>query len=709
MSAPIRVAIMGGGCAAMAAAWELSAPRHRGKYQLDVYQPGWRLGGKGASGRGPNDRIEEHGLHVWMGFYENAFRMMREAYTELERDPAQCHIATWRDAFFPAPRVSVADDPDGADWDFWDVMFPPLPGEPGDGPEDSSPMSIWQRVGRAIDGATRALTHALGLPGEPAVADLSPDQLWADVRWWLARAATDASGEALVGLGRVTADLARALARGGPEAMGLPRPALVTALDGLRTAELSALDAAGMENTAVVAAVDLALTMARAIVAEGLDQAPEGFDAIDDIDFGAWLQRNGARPRTLASGMIRSFYSLAFAFLAGDPNLPRSSAGPAARLVLRLFAGYRGSVFYKMQAGMGDIVFAPLYEAMVRRGVRFHFFHRLEDVGLSADGTHVARLTLTRQAEPVADRYEPLVEVRGVPCWPSEPVWARLRDGAELARKGLEFESPWETRGGVPLQLTVGRDFDLVVLGMGIGAVAHTCREILARDARWRTMVEKVETVATQAMQLWLRPSTRAMGWAAGPTTLTAMSPPFDTWADMSHLIPEESWPEGAPPGAVAYFCNVLPDAVVAPHGPSDWTPYARVDDTAVRAAVERKAAAWIDDELPKLWPAAKGPDGRFDWALLHGPRRPRGDLAAQYVRANVWPSDRYTLNLPGTAQHRISPLDRTYDNLTICGDWTSCGLDFGCVEAAVVSGLLAAHAIAGSPSLESIVGYDSP
>jgi uncharacterized protein with NAD-binding domain and iron-sulfur cluster len=79
MSAPIRVAIMGGGCAAMAAAWELSAPRHRGKYQLDVYQPGWRLGGKGASGRGPNDRIEEHGLHVWMGFYENAFRMMRLA------------------------------------------------------------------------------------------------------------------------------------------------------------------------------------------------------------------------------------------------------------------------------------------------------------------------------------------------------------------------------------------------------------------------------------------------------------------------------------------------------------------------------------------------------------------------------------------------------------------------------------------------------
>ena len=28
-------------------------------------------------GGGVADRIEEHGLHLWMGFYENAFRLMR--------------------------------------------------------------------------------------------------------------------------------------------------------------------------------------------------------------------------------------------------------------------------------------------------------------------------------------------------------------------------------------------------------------------------------------------------------------------------------------------------------------------------------------------------------------------------------------------------------------------------------------------------------
>ena len=47
---------------------------------------------------------------------------------------------------------------------------------------------------------------------------------------------------------------------------------------------------------------------------------------------------------------------------------------------------------------------------------------------------------------------------------------------------------------------------------------------------------------------------------------------------------------------------------------------------------------------------------------------------------------------------------------MTIAGDWTACGLDVGCVEAAVMSGMLAAHAITGDePALESIIGYDHP
>jgi uncharacterized protein with NAD-binding domain and iron-sulfur cluster len=48
-------------------------------------------------------------------------------------------------------------------------------------------------------------------------------------------------------------------------------------------------------------------------------------------------------------------------------------------------------------------------------------------------------------------------------------------------------------------------------------------------------------------------------------------------------------------------------------------------------------------------------------------------------------------------------------DNLFVAGDWTSCGLNYGCVESAVISGRLAAHAIAGSPALADITGFDHP
>src|SRR5207253_11072568 len=80
-----------------------------------------------------------------------------------------------------------------------------------------------------------------------------------------------------------------------------------------------------------------------------------------------------------------------------------------------------------------------------------------------------------------------------------------------------------------------------------------------------------------------------------------------------------------------------------------------------------------------------------------------------QFVSANVSPSDRFTLSLPGSTKFRISPLDATYDNLTIVGDWTACGFNESCVEAAVMSGRLGAHAIAQSPRLSAILGYDHP
>ena len=47
--------------------------------------------------------------------------------------------------------------------------------------------------------------------------------------------------------------------------------------------------------------------------------------------------------------------------------------------------------------------------------------------------------------------------------------------------------------------------------------------------------------------------------------------------------------------------------------------------------------------------------------------------------------------------------------NATIAGDWTDAGFNAGCVETAVMSGLLAAHALSGAPDLDTLVGYHHP
>src|SRR5689334_2327403 len=87
-----RIAILGGGPAGVATAFALTRRRDDAeRLEVTIYQPGWRLGGKCASGF--HDRIEEHGLHVWAGFYDNAFEQLRECYDQLGLD--------WTDVFDP--------------------------------------------------------------------------------------------------------------------------------------------------------------------------------------------------------------------------------------------------------------------------------------------------------------------------------------------------------------------------------------------------------------------------------------------------------------------------------------------------------------------------------------------------------------------------------------------------------------------------------
>ena len=151
------------------------------------------------------------------------------------------------------------------------------------------------------------------------------------------------------------------------------------------------------------------------------------------------------------------------------------------------------------------------------------------------------------------------MDVGGLPCWPSKPDWSQLVDGNKLEREHRDFESHWDERKAGTRTLRVGDDFDFVVLGIGLGAIPYVCQELIERDHRWRDMVAQLKTVNTQAFQIWLREDMEQLGWNDPPLALSAFVQPFETWADMSHLIREERWKVN--PGAIAYFCSALKDS----------------------------------------------------------------------------------------------------------------------------------------------------
>src|SRR6185369_6610146 len=188
----------------------------------------------------------------------------------------------------------------------------------------------------------------------------------------------------------------------------------------------------------------------------------------------------------------------------------------------------------------------------------------------------------------------------------SRPDYRQLVDGDRFRYEGWDFESHGDRRSVASRTLRVGNDFDLVVLAVGIGAVPYVCRDVVARNPRWREMVDHVRTVATHAFQLWLRAPTTDLGWPDSAITLSGFAPPFDTCADMRHLLPLEAW-STAPRGLV-YFCSVLADdggdasAAGAP---------ARKRDEVRALAVD-----FLNREARHLWPRAVDERGAFRWEL---------------------------------------------------------------------------------------------
>jgi uncharacterized protein with NAD-binding domain and iron-sulfur cluster len=392
---------------------------------------------------------------------------------------------------------------------------------------------------------------------------------------------------------------------------------------------------------------------------------------------------------------------MVFGYLDGDPERPAFGAGLAVFLTGILLFGYKGAFFWKMTAGMGDVVIAPLYQVLRQRGIEFEFFHRVDSLHLDDRQQAIDAITMGRQVRLAdgIDHYEPLTTVRGLPVFPHVPLTDQIQSGALDS-----LESHFGYRDDVEIRvLRRGVDFDHVVLAVSLGMIPIVGKELIADRPEWREMISHIRTVATQAFQIWLRPDDQALCWGRPGVTTSGYIAPFDTWASMPQTLWAEDWPHNDRPGTVAYFCGALETAWPTTLGHDDY-----VRDCERRVWAD--AVRYLDHHVGLYLPNAVAENG-FAWHLLSGANGQRGSsaLATQHVSVNIDPSDRYVQSVPGSDQYRLRPDESGYDNLVLAGDWTDCGMNAGCIEAAVMSGLQAANALLGRGRYHRIRGFYMP
>lgn len=693
-----KIAILGGGVGSMVTAVQLTNdPDWKDHFSsITVYQMGWRLGGKGASGRGKYDRIEEHGLHVWMGFYENAFKAIKTVYEELDR-PKDTPLATWEDAFKKHDSIVLMEQFKNT-WRKWPLEFKPNDLIPGNG--DDIP-SLWQHM-----------LHVIGLL-EMVISssDTRRPKSWLE-KLWQKFTDTEKGVKYVVEAGLMEPG-SRLITKIRNHAHSLSKNSMDhdkkdhEFLSG-RISELSAwadqhfkdkLDDDLKRHLYVV--IDFSLSVMRGILGHGLLKKQLDFDALDEYDMVEWLKLNGASDITCDSGLIHGMYDLMLAYEDGDVNTPSFGAGTFLHFAIRMTLTYKGAIFWKMQAGMGDTIFAPIYEVLKKRGVNFEFFNCVDQLNLSADKKSIESIDINIQATVKDGEYDPLVNIKGLPCWPAEPVYDQLVEGKELKENNINLESFWTTWQSVAKKtLKSGVDFDKVILGIPVGSHPYICKQLIATNSDWAEMVSNVKTTRTLALQLWIEKDLKGLGWETDSPIIDSYVEPFNTWADMSQLIDKESWPDNAPLNNVAYFCGPMKGGI----------PDQSLSDTPEKAthAVKTMAVEWLKKYPGFLWPQAVDENGELDWSILTDPDNRFGEarLDAQFWRANVDPSERYVLSVAKSTKHRMRADKTGFDNLIITGDWTWNPINAGCVEGTTMSGMMAANVLLGKPIDFKIVGF---
>jgi len=466
---------------------------------------------------------------------------------------------------------------------------------------------------------------------------------------------------------------------------------LLETITGTSFSMLLGLVKGGAKNPVQSQVIKFAVVLLRGLT-EDVVLKGKTWEELDAIDFRAWMM--GHAPffgfgDLEWSAIMQVPYDGIFAYEGPDQRKPVLGAGMAAKMLVKLVTDYEQAPYHVMTSGMGEAVVMPLYEVLKARGVRIEMFCRVTEIRMA--GRRVDEIVIQRQARVLAgdDAYDPVVHVKGTPCWRRHPDPAQL-DPASPALREDPFSDASTASIGAPITLKHGVDFDWVICGLPAPVTAHVLRGHAGIPLLEN--VAKLPTVATLHAQLWTRDALQDLGWTkpwggGGSKVVGGFRQPLNSMLDSEHVLGREDWGADGPRGLLY---------ASGPFG-AGWAtdPEKPAERAAAQAAAEAEALTWVRDELGKLLPDAEV-GGRFDLERLHAPSAPAAPMQDQYVRCNVDRSSRYLLMKPGTLRLRPRPSDASLANLRFVGDWTRNGIDIPCMEGTVTSALQAVASITG-------------
>lgn len=719
-----KIVIFGTGVGALSTAFELTDyPGWNELYDITIYQMGWRAGGKTASSRGINNRVQERGIHILQGWYWNMFRMLRGAYDERRDnkiDPSQ-KFQSWTDAVVKddTTLLTTTKRNNEEEWESWPFIFPEDELIPGDA--SSMPTGVLlRRVAGVVcqilfgspykkrTGPLRfipnwlfsKLMRSYPIAGEK-VGEI-PRPPYGKNPHENARQCRDFMGERVDDRSRLPVS----------RVLFVLMTMIIWPLFWLYTLLriiLSPLINLSTGLYRLFASFEWILVTAKGALQHcySWKESQLLFGKVNDQDYRSFLRKAGGSEMMIRCGLVKFMYYGSFANLKGDkPGV--LAADIAIRIVLDTIL-YRGSLVWKTKAGTGGTIIAPIYQVLQARGVTFRFFHRVSQIHYSDNG-YIENVTLAQQVKLKNDTldYQPLINVNQVADWPQGPLLDQLDPewAEKVSASNVDLESMWaDWQDYIPAkQLRKGIDFDEIVLAIPVNALKDICSEIIEKDQRWCQMVNQVPTVQTFGVQLWLSKSWSELGFVSQQWGLRDTDEPNSvnyanllySWTDMTRILQEENWPADNQPKDLAYFCGTMSNEpeVLPPYNDHGFpkTQYDRVFSFSKE---------WLDKYMGWFFPKGTPPGNPngLDYKLLMDPENAGGKsgielLQSQYFTANIDPTNRYTLAWPGTNQYRMKANDSGFRNLFLAGDWTDFGLNVGHLEGTCISGIRAAMAV---------------